>query len=304
MTLIEALRELKETASDKPISAAKVIFDEHKSDFQKLLDSILDGFGGLSKYGDVNYNIDETSIEIKESKLWVTVELWTMVPANEEDFEWDSGTGWGHYDYYSGVNLVEDWIHDTGIDPENIAKQAGWRQEGDFYVSSETPWKLATVGDAEFDGESNLNKNMPHHLFDAKDLEITLFEYIYFALDLDEAEQKLGESFFDNYYGEKAWMINRILSHMNDEEAYYSGWLYIWPDGESYEECLEDFKDKEDYEDLERSFINHYSDSEAHEAGLYRPRYSDASDAEWEKIIEAAHEWDKKLGLDPIKVIQ
>lgn len=97
---------------------------------------------------------------------------------------------------------------------------------------------------------------------------------------------------------DKAWRLNQIISHMNDEESYYSGWLYIWPDGETYEECKNDFEDDESYKDLEESFKFHYGDKEGHKAGLYSCRGIP------EQIVEDAHFWDEKLGLEPIEVIK
>lgn len=98
--------------------------------------------------------------------------------------------------------------------------------------------------------------------------------------------------------GEKAWMLNQIISTMNNEEAYYDGWLYIWPDGESYEQCLEDFAEDENYNELEAEFIYRYSCDDYHEDGLF------SSKGVPEEIIEAAHFWDNKLGLSPIKVVK
>ena len=98
--------------------------------------------------------------------------------------------------------------------------------------------------------------------------------------------------------GEKAWKLGLVMQYMNDEEAYYSGWLYIWPDGESYSACLEDFRDEEMYKDLERSFIGHYSDKESHDAGLYSCRGVPV------EVIDVAHFWDEQLGLKPIEVVK
>jgi hypothetical protein len=99
--------------------------------------------------------------------------------------------------------------------------------------------------------------------------------------------------------GEKAWMLGQIMHYMNDEEVYYcSGWLYIWPDGETYEQCMDDFESDEAYKELEESFITHYSDEEAHDAGLYSSRRIPTL------VIEAAHYWDEQLGLEPIEVIK
>lgn len=99
-------------------------------------------------------------------------------------------------------------------------------------------------------------------------------------------------------YGERAWKLSRIMIYMNDEEAYYSGWLYIWPDGETWEECMEDFKDEESYKDLEKSFISHYGDKEIHRGGLFSNKGVPKS------IIEDAHYWDEQLGLPLIEVIK
>ena len=94
---------------------------------------------------------------------------------------------------------------------------------------------------------------------------------------------------------DKAWRLGQIMMHMNDEGAYYSGWLYIWPDGEDYEQCKWDFRNEESYKDLERSFIGHYSHKSSHKAGLYKAP---------EQVIEDAHFWDEKLGLEPIENIK
>ena len=93
-------------------------------------------------------------------------------------------------------------------------------------------------------------------------------------------------------YGEKAWQLNEIISHMNNENAYGGGWLYIWPDGTEKEECLEIFGDKEDYEDLESAFKRYYK--AYHKDGLFDPS---------EEVLGWAREWDKKLGLSPIEEI-
>lgn len=94
-------------------------------------------------------------------------------------------------------------------------------------------------------------------------------------------------------YGVFAWKLNEIISSMNDEGAYYdSEWLYIWPDGETKQEAIEDFSDKEAYVELEETFESVYR--YYHEGGLY------TADPE---IIELAHKYDEKYGLDPIDVI-
>lgn len=106
------------------------------------------------------------------------------------------------------------------------------------------------------------------------------------------------EDWNDLSNGEKAWMLGQIMLKMNDEGAYYSSWLYIWPDGETWEACMDDFESDEAYQELECSFIDHYSDEEAHDAGLYF--YNNIQ----KSIIKAAHYWDKRLGLKPIVVLK
>ena len=110
--------------------------------------------------------------------------------------------------------------------------------------------------------------------------------------DCDEALNEADEPIV-NANGEKAWMMDQILQRMNNEDAYFGGWLYIWPDGETKEEAEEDFAEDEDFKDLEDSFIRHYT--AYHNDGLYNAS---------EEVVKAAHEWDEKLGLDPIENIE
>ena len=46
--------------------------------------------------------------------------------------------------------------------------------------------------------------------------------------------------------GEQAYAMNEVISSLNDERAYYSNWLYFWPDGATLEEAREDFDDYSD----------------------------------------------------------
>jgi len=95
-------------------------------------------------------------------------------------------------------------------------------------------------------------------------------------------------------YGVLAWRLNEIISHMNDEEAYYGSWLYIWPDGETKQDCNSDFGDKESYSELEECFIRKYKAYHSDGICIYKE--------EDRKILEWANAWDKKLGLEKIKV--
>lgn len=92
-------------------------------------------------------------------------------------------------------------------------------------------------------------------------------------------------------YGELSWKMGEVISAMNNEDAYFdSGWLYIWPDEQTEEECLENFGDKESYDDLKAMFKKVYT--EYHEDGLYTKK---------KRIVDFAHEMDKKFNLPPIK---
>lgn len=91
-----------------------------------------------------------------------------------------------------------------------------------------------------------------------------------------------------NTYGKKAFWLNEIISHMNDEGAYMA-WIYLWPDGTSSKDVDDYFGTKEEYEELEKYFVKIYQ--RYHRHGLYS--YRGIS----EEILKKAHEWDDKLGL-------
>lgn len=131
-------------------------------------------------------------------------------------------------------------------------------------------------------------------------------EFIEENLPVQEGLFDIAEENVD--YGHKAWLLNEIISSMNDETAYYeTEWLYIWPDGESYEECIEDFGDKQSFKELENTFLSIYQYNDAedgedpedaeynfHRDGLYNPT---------QEAVDLAHQYDRKLGLSPIKVL-
>lgn len=91
-------------------------------------------------------------------------------------------------------------------------------------------------------------------------------------------------------YGLLAWQLNEIIESMNNEEAYYGSWLYVWPDGTSKKEVMNIFSSKAAYNELEDWFIDIYK--EFHSDGLYKA----TSD-----IVAKAHAWDEKLGLPKIE---
>jgi hypothetical protein len=117
-------------------------------------------------------------------------------------------------------------------------------------------------------------------------------------MELKELEtlKMSGEDWNDLTNGERAWLIGQIMMHMNNEEAYYGDFLYIWPDGESWESCMSDFESDESYKELEESFKDNYK--AYHEDGLYSHRDIPKS------IVKAAHYWDEVLGLKPIVVLK
>ena len=105
------------------------------------------------------------------------------------------------------------------------------------------------------------------------------------------------EQWLELDYHDRAWRLAQIMSFMNNEDAYYSGWLYIWPDGETYEACRDDFDNEESYMELENAFIDYYADKEFHNDGLF------FSKKVYNSIVDDAHMWDEHLGLKPINVL-
>ena len=143
-----------------------------------------------------------------------------------------------------------------------------------------------TLEDAKMDYDMTNSENFP--VF-GESLKEDKKEPIFFGKkakkdELEEASKKIP-------YGLKAFQLNEIISHMNDEGAYYeSGWLYVWPDGtETVKEAQEDFGTKEEYEELEELFKKVYR--RYHRDGLYKVD---------DKTLAAARKWDKKLGLSEI----
>lgn len=103
------------------------------------------------------------------------------------------------------------------------------------------------------------------------------------------------ENWCELEYYERAFMLGRLMSYMNNEDAYYyTDWLYIWPDGETFEGCVDDFGDKESYDELEKTFIRIYGDEEYHDDGLFSFSHIAKS------ILDVAHMFDNALGLKPI----
>ena len=133
------------------------------------------------------------------------------------------------------------------------------------------------------------------------------YDNLQFSEDLDEGLFDAEKETIN--YGHKAWVLNQIISSMNDETAYFdTEWLYVWPDGETEKECDDDFGDEESFKELEDTFISIYKYNSADEEGC------DPEDAEYnfhrdglynptKEAVQVAHEYDKKLGLEPIKVL-
>lgn len=124
------------------------------------------------------------------------------------------------------------------------------------------------------------------------------FETEVFLIDPTTGDVAMTKTEWDELpYHKRAWLLGQIMFYMNNEEAYYGGWLYMWPDGETEDQCKDDFGDRESYEELEEVFVGYYSDKEYHADGLYSFK-SVPSD-----VVKAAHMWDEFLGLEPIEIL-
>lgn len=88
-----------------------------------------------------------------------------------------------------------------------------------------------------------------------------------------------------------ARLMNKVISSMTNENAYYGGWCYSWVDEGDVNDGYYD--EKEDYKDLKDSFKRIYK--RYHKDGLYNPD---------EETIKFAYEWDKKLRLNPIEIVR
>lgn len=107
--------------------------------------------------------------------------------------------------------------------------------------------------------------------------------------DEEDVKESLNEGVQLNKNAEDAWMMNRVIQAMNNEDAYYGSWLYIWPDGETREMCAYDFSDDEDYDELRDAFEKTYR--RYHADGLFE------ADTD---VLEYAHRTDELLGLAKI----
>lgn len=101
------------------------------------------------------------------------------------------------------------------------------------------------------------------------------------AVDLKEAVSENAN---------EAWLMNKVVMGMNNEDAYYEDWIWLWPDGETREECEYDFSDDEAFNELKELFID-----------VYKKYHSDDLYDVDEETLEYAHKWDELLGLRPIK---
>lgn len=199
---------------------------------------------------------------------------------------------WGSLSIYPKVDTFE-YINDDKFDINNAAKQL--------------------VAMAKKDGRKLSFDDAKEVLDQSFNQKIDTLDDFYHRLNFDEYDN-VYEGLFDAEktdinYGHKAWVLNQIISSMNDETAYYdTEWLYVWPDGETEKECEDDFGDEESFKDLEDTFLSIYQYNSAeeegttpedaeynfHRDGLYNPT---------KEAVELAHEYDKKLGLEPIQVL-
>lgn len=116
----------------------------------------------------------------------------------------------------------------------------------------------------------------------------------------EEDEEDLDESFIsesdyeseDPKLAKEAWLMNKVVQSINDEEAYYGEWIYLWPDETAEEDVKYYFGDQESFDELRELFIDIYK--RYHADGLYDPD---------KETIEYAAKQDKILGLKPIEII-
>ena len=196
----------------------------------------------------------------------------------------------------------ESTMHEINADAYRIlAKEKEGLKEDDGLG---TAWFNLTLIDPETGDWYQVEDSMPERVIAA--MTMTLQDCLeYFQQRYDDkivdikkagwSRESLEESKLDEMaklpYHVLAWKLNEIIASMNHEGAYYdSGWLYIWPDGETQEDCREDFNDKESYEELRELFEKVYK--RYHKDGLY------TND---QRIVDYAHAVDQKLGLEPIQ---
>lgn len=151
--------------------------------------------------------------------------------------------------------------------------------------------KLTVPEDEEKDGMEtdsvdDTDDELPEESEDKKDDE-----------DDDVKESFIPKSMYEsvkhNNYSKEAWLMNKVIESMNNEDAYYGSWLYIWPDGEKEEDVIYDFGDKESFDELRDEFIDTYK--AYHSDGLFDPD---------EDTIAYAHKQDHLLGLSPIDIFR
>ena len=184
------------------------------------------------------------------------------------------------------------------------AETATIAQEPEEKAEPEEPKKLKLRLKKKFDDDEDEFDGMETYESDDTDyLAIPDLGEEYHEEFNDKDDKEVSEAFMsavnvneeegNNPYAHEAWMMNQVISSMNNEEAYYNSWLYIWPDGESRDECEYDFGDEESLEDLKSEFISTYK--YYHDDGLYN------ADEETEAY---AHKWDEILELAPINNIK
>lgn len=193
-----------------------------------------------------------------------------------------------------GVDDEASFDNDVAAEDENSDENS----EAEATESEDTDDEATESEDIDDDEEEKpFDETSAHEDEDEDDDKSKLGEEFVPEYKLDEEEvsnafKSVGGLKEDstNEYAEEAWLMNQVISSMNNEEAYYGSWLYIWPDGETRKDCEYDFGNKEAFEELKEEFIDTYK--AYHSDGLY-----DAT----EEVLEYAHKWDKLLDLAPIE---
>lgn len=194
----------------------------------------------------------------------------------------------------NGSDDEASFDNDVATEDENSDENS----EDEATESEDTDAAESEDADDEDEEEKPFDETSAHEDEDEDDDKSKLGEEFVPEYKLDEEEVSnafksiggLKEEASENKYAEEAWLMNQVISSMNNEEAYYGSWLYIWPDGETRKDCEYDFGNKEAFEELKEEFIDTYK--AYHSDGLY-----DAT----EEVLEYAHKWDKLLDLAPIE---
>lgn len=182
--------------------------------------------------------------------------------------------------------ITEDYEYDTDCHEIDVCIT---RREGDFIDLIQD---LVVITESKDEG--NLDVRIYGDCNNEDYTEKFGIHILEYEDHISERDNPEDDPYIDsNNYAQLAWGLNQIISSMNNEEAYFGCWLNLWPDGESWEDCKNDFSNAEDYQELEDLFVKVYETY--HDDGLFEATL---------ETVQAAHAWDNTLYLDPIENIE